>query len=102
MPPRKRKIQESEEIENPISKTRYVAGKQPRNQSKLPVVDYHKPLDPDSELTLDEDWSIPKFNLFITFTLDNLIESYRAIFKDFIKLPSRKFHPGYFLSLIHI
>lgn len=99
MPPRKRKIQESEEIENPISQTRYVAGKQPRNQSKLPVVDYHKPLDPDSELTLDEDWSIPKFNLFITFTLDNLIESYRAIFKDFIKLPSRKFHPGYFYKI---
>lgn len=99
MPPKKRKTQEAESAQLPPQQSRFVAGKHPRSDEKLPVVDYHTPLDAESELFSDDDWSIPKFNLFITFTLDNLVESFRSIFKDFIKLPSRKFHPGYFYKI---
>lgn len=90
---KKRKAPEEEEEK--VAK--YVAGKQPRT-GDLPNVDYNIPLFPDSELYQD-DWSIPKFNLFISFTLNYLIESYKAVFKDFIKLPSRKFHPQYYYRI---
>ncbi|AMD21817.1 HFL039Wp [Eremothecium sinecaudum] len=101
MPPRKRKI--SEAVENVAEQTsptrRYVAGKQPRSQEPLPIVDNRNPIDQEEELFKDEDWSIPKLNLYITYTLDDLVEAYKPIFKDFIKLPSRKFHPGYFYKI---
>lgn len=94
MPPKKRKLVEEEEEK---SVTKYAAGKQPRN-GVLPIVEYNQPLYPDSELH-KELWSIPKFNLFISFTIDFLIESYKTMFKDFIKLPSRKFHPQYYYKV---
>lgn len=87
----KRKAPEEEEPEKPA---KVVAGKQPR-MGDLPNVDYNIPLFPESELHQDE-WSIPKFNLFISFTINYLLESYKSVFKDFIKLPSRKFHPQYY------
>lgn len=77
---------------------KYVAGKNPRRQNFVPVV-YDKPLQPDSELYRDLNWDIPEFNRFISFTIDNLIDLYRPIFKDFIKLPSRKFHPQYYYKV---
>lgn len=77
---------------------KYVAGKNPRRQNFVPVV-YDKPLQPDSELYRDLNWNIPEFNRFISFTIDNLIDLYRPIFKDFIKLPSRKFHPQYYYKV---
>ncbi|QLG72673.1 hypothetical protein HG535_0D03810 [Zygotorulaspora mrakii] len=94
MPPKKRKLVEEEE-EKPV--TKYAAGKQPRN-GVLPEVVYNHPMYPESELH-QEMWTIPKFNLFISFTLNYLIESYKAMFKDFIKLPSRKFHPQYYYKI---
>ncbi|SCV01353.1 LAME_0G15676g1_1 [Lachancea meyersii CBS 8951] len=100
MVPKKRKTQEVEPVAEVFEPQRkYVAGKQPRVEEQLPPVDYHAPLDPESELFAEDDWFIPKFNLFISFTLDNLVESYKDMFKDFIKLPSRKFHPGYFYKV---
>ncbi|AGO10189.1 AaceriAEL291Cp [[Ashbya] aceris (nom. inval.)] len=101
MPPRKRKISEAADTaaEQAAVQRRYVAGKQPRAQEPLPKVDNRTPLDPEEELFRDEDWSIPKLNLYITYTLDDLVEAYKPIFKDFIKLPSRKFHPGYFYKI---
>ncbi|SCU94820.1 LADA_0G11540g1_1 [Lachancea dasiensis] len=97
MAPKKRKTQEADSTEEVTgSHRKYAAGKQPRPEEKLPLVEYHIPLDAGSELFAQDDWFIPKFNLFISFTLDNLVESYKDMFKDFIKLPSRKFHPGYF------
>ncbi|SCU89561.1 LANO_0D05468g1_1 [Lachancea nothofagi CBS 11611] len=100
MVPKKRKTQEPEAVEEVVGPQRkYAAGKQPRLEEQLPHVDYHVPLDPESELFAQDDWFIPKFNLFISFTLDNLVESYKDMFKDFIKLPSRKFHPGYFYKI---
>lgn len=87
----KRKAPEEEEPEKAV---KFVAGKQPRS-GDLPNVDYNIPLYPESELHQDE-WSIPKFNLFISFTINYLLESYKSVFKDFIKLPSRKFHPQYY------
>ena len=77
---------------------KYVAGKNPRRQDFAPVI-YDKPLQPDSELYRDLNWNIPEFNRFISFTIDNLIDLYRPIFKDFIKLPSRKFHPQYYYKV---
>ncbi|KAK5773536.1 hypothetical protein RI543_005165 [Arxiozyma heterogenica] len=77
---------------------KYVAGKNPRRQDFVPVI-YDKPLKPDSELYRDLNWNIPEFNRFISFTIDNLIDLYRPIFKDFIKLPSRKFHPQYYYKV---
>ena len=77
---------------------KYLPGKHPKNQEKTPHVDYNAPLNPKSELFLD-DWHIPKFNRFINFTLDVLIDKYKDIFKDFIKLPSRKFHPQYYYKI---
>ncbi|KAM3163508.1 RSC4-like protein [Lachancea thermotolerans] len=100
MAPKKRKAQDADPtVETTDLQRRYAAGKQPRTEEQLPSVDYHVPLDPESELFTENDWFIPKFNLFISFTLDNLVESYRNVFKDFIKLPSRKFHPGYFYKI---
>lgn len=92
---KKRKIVEEEETEE---EPKYTPGKHPRTQASLPRVDYDSPLDPDSELFTD-DWTIPKLNRFITFMLDNLIDSHKNIFKDFIKLPSRKFHPQYYYKI---
>ncbi|QID86453.1 Chromatin structure-remodeling complex subunit rsc4 [Saccharomyces pastorianus] len=77
---------------------KYLPGKHPINQEKTPHVDYNAPINPKSELFLD-DWHIPKFNRFISFTLDVLLDKYRDIFKDFIKLPSRKFHPQYYYKI---
>lgn len=93
MPPRKKKIVDEEEEKPP----KYLPGKQPRT-GKLPIVEYNEPLNAESELHQDE-WAIPKFNLFISFTLDYLIDAYKAVFKDFIKLPSRKFHPQYYYKI---
>ena len=76
---------------------RYVAGKVPRS-GNCPSVDYTDSLTPHSELIKDQ-WSIPNFNHFITTALDSLAETYRPVFKDFIKLPSRKFHPQYFYKI---
>lgn len=92
---KKRKLVEEEEAEEG---PKYTPGKHPRTQASLPRVDYEAPLDPDSELFADE-WSIPKLNFFITYTLDNLIDAHKNIFKDFIKLPSRKFHPQYYYKI---
>lgn len=90
MAPKKRKVQEVEPAAEPTDvQRRYAAGKQPRIEETLPRVEYHEPLDPESELFTQEDWFIPKFNLFISFTLDSLVESYRNVFKDFIKLASK-------------
>lgn len=101
MPPRKRKALESVDnvSEQNFGPRKYVAGKQPRTQEPLPEIDNRNPLDCEEELFRDGDWSIPKLNLYITYTLDNLVEAYKPIFKDFIKLPSRKFHPGYFYRI---
>lgn len=77
---------------------RYLPGKQPRNSESLPTVDYKVPMEPKSEL-YTEQWSIPRFNLFVSYTLDNLIEAFKPMFKDFIKLPSRKFHPQYYYKV---
>ncbi|SCU97712.1 LAMI_0F11078g1_1 [Lachancea mirantina] len=101
MAPKKRKIQETEVVvESGATGARYAAGKQPRPENSPAVeVNYFEPLDPEGELFADQNWFIPKFNLFISFTLDYLVESSRGIFKDFIKLPSRKFHPGYFYRI---
>lgn len=77
---------------------RYMPGKRPRSGS-LPKVDYVHPLDPTEELIVDQEWTIPKLNLFIAFTLDNLVEAHRTLFKLFIKLPSRKFHPQYYYKI---
>lgn len=77
---------------------RYTPGKHPRSDP-LPKVDYIHPLDPTEELISDLDWTIPKLNLFIAFTLDNLVDAHKAMFKDFIKLPSRKFHPQYYYKI---
>lgn len=93
MPPRKRKLEDELDNEPP----KYTAGKVPRNDENPPI-DYTEPLNPDSELFRDE-WSIPKFNMFVTYTLDHLSETYKNIFKDFIKLPSRKFHPQYYYKI---
>ncbi|SMN17741.1 similar to Saccharomyces cerevisiae YKR008W RSC4 Component of the RSC chromatin remodeling complex [Maudiozyma saulgeensis] len=93
MPPKKRKIEEDSNNESP----KYVAGKVARHGANPPI-DYSDPLNPDSELYRD-DWSIPRFNLFVTYTLDHLRETYSTIFKDFIKLPSRKFHPQYYYKI---
>ncbi|CCF58001.1 hypothetical protein KAFR_0D03530 [Kazachstania africana CBS 2517] len=97
MPPRKRKTVDEQQVvveESP----KYVAGKVPRTQGRQPEVDYSQPLDPRSELFVDH-WSVPKFNRFVTFTLDQLSETYKGVFKDFIKLPSRKFHPQYYYKI---
>ncbi|CDF89981.1 ZYBA0S05-06150g1_1 [Zygosaccharomyces bailii CLIB 213] len=94
MPPKKKKISDEEEVNVP---SKYIPGKRPRTDN-APEVHYTQSLDPESELQVDE-WTIPKFNLFISFTLDNLVESYKSIFKDFIKLPSRKFHPQYYYRI---
>ena len=94
MPPKK-KVKVDEEAENEGPK--YVAGKMPR-QGDIPPVEYSESLRPDSEL-FKEEWSIPKFNAFVTYTLDDLRETYPNIFKDFIKLPSRKFHPQYYYKI---
>lgn len=94
MPPKKKKTSEEEEVPVP---NKYIPGKQPRTGNP-PEVHYTQSLDPESELQVDK-WLIPKFNLFISFTLDNLVESYKNIFKDFIKLPSRKFHPQYYYRI---
>ncbi|GAV52072.1 hypothetical protein ZYGR_0AG00630 [Zygosaccharomyces rouxii] len=94
MAPKKKKTSEEEEVPVP---SKYIPGKQPRTGNP-PEVHYTQSLDPDSELQVDK-WTIPKFNLFISFTLDNLVESYKNIFKDFIKLPSRKFHPQYYYRI---
>ncbi|SCU92152.1 LAFA_0F08372g1_1 [Lachancea sp. 'fantastica'] len=102
MVPKKRKtLPESEVVEEEVvePQRKYTSGKQPRLEEQLPQVDYHAPLDPESELFAADDWFIPKFNLFISFTLDHLVETYKEMFKDFIKLPSRKFHPGYFYKI---
>ncbi|CAD1785010.1 similar to Saccharomyces cerevisiae YKR008W RSC4 Component of the RSC chromatin remodeling complex [Maudiozyma barnettii] len=93
MPPKKRKIEEDSTSEPP----KYVAGKVARHGANPPI-DYSDPLKPDSELYRD-DWSISRFNLFVTYTLDHLRETYPTIFKDFIKLPSRKFHPQYYYKV---
>ncbi|CAI4045075.1 hypothetical protein SKDZ_11G2150 [Saccharomyces kudriavzevii ZP591] len=77
---------------------KYLPGKHPKNLEESPHVDYNAPLNPKSELFLD-DWHIPKFNRFISFTLDVLIDKYKDTFKDFIKLPSRKFHPQYYYKI---
>lgn len=77
---------------------RYTPGKHPRKDA-LPKVDYVHPLDPTEELISELDWTIPKLNLFIAFTLDNLVEAHKVMFKDFIKLPSRKFHPQYYYKI---
>lgn len=104
MPPRKkRSTEEEEELDVPdeslgLEQPKYVAGKQPRLENKLIHVDYESSLDPSSELFKDT-WTIPKFNLFISFILDNLMETYKGMFKDFIKLPSRKFHPQYYYKI---
>lgn len=90
---KKRSADDEEVTETP----KYVAGKVPRLDN-VPSVDYRTPFNPKSELFVD-DWSIPKFDLFISYTLDNLIETYKNIFKDFIKLPSRKFHPQYYYKI---
>ncbi|KAL3228967.1 Chromatin structure-remodeling complex subunit RSC4 [Nakaseomyces bracarensis] len=94
---KKRKLAEEEEQDSTPT-PKYTPGKHPRTQASLPRVDYDAPLDPDSELFTD-DWSIPKLNLFISYTLDNLLDSHKNIFKDFIKLPSRKFHPQYYYKI---
>ncbi|CDO94514.1 unnamed protein product [Kluyveromyces dobzhanskii CBS 2104] len=77
---------------------RYTPGKRPRSGT-LPKVDYVHPLDPTEELITDLDWTIPKLNLFIAFTLDNLVDAHKTLFKHFIKLPSRKFHPQYYYKI---
>ncbi|CAL9733789.1 chromatin structure-remodeling complex subunit Rsc4p [Monosporozyma servazzii] len=89
---------ENSEVAAQREVTKYVAGKNPRRQDFVPVV-YDKPLHPNSELYTDANWNIPEFNMFISFTIDNLIDLYRPIFKDFIKLPSRKFHPQYYYKV---
>ncbi|EDO14310.1 hypothetical protein Kpol_160p1, partial [Vanderwaltozyma polyspora DSM 70294] len=118
MPPRKKRtLEESEaegkvgadtgesEVSTPVAVSsingdgpKYPPGKHPRGENKLPNVDYETPIDADLELYKDE-WTIPKFNLFISFILDNLVETYKSMFKDFIKLPSRKFHPQYYYKI---
>ncbi|CCE64182.1 hypothetical protein TPHA_0G03420 [Tetrapisispora phaffii CBS 4417] len=98
MPPRKKKVAEEEVVAEEVDNSKYVAGKKPRGDSKVLPIDYNTPLDPDSEL-FKEQWSIPKLNSFNDSVLDNLTESYRALFKDFIKLPSRKFHPQYYYKI---
>ena len=99
---RSRSEDPSEEPEQKHSKQnyvpRYTPGKRPRSGT-LPKVDYVHPLDPTEELIVDLDWTIPKLNLFIAFTLDNLVEAHKALFKHFIKLPSRKFHPQYYYKI---
>ncbi|SSD61476.1 uncharacterized protein SCODWIG_03237 [Saccharomycodes ludwigii] len=76
------------------------SGKQPRinkqGEGKILPVNYREPLDPNSELYLDADWDIPRFNKFLQDTLNYLVDTNNSTFKDFIKLPSRKFHPIYF------
>lgn len=101
MPPKKRKLLDNEILqeEPSITQKRYTSGKHPRIEDPLPLVDYRNPIDPDEELFKDKDWTIPKLDLYITYTLDNLVEAYKPIFKDFIKLPSRKFHPQYFYKI---
>ena len=94
MPPRKRKLEDDDTAEE---SPKYVAGKVVRNGTNPPI-EYSDPFRPDSELFRDE-WSIPRFNAFVTFTLDHLREVYPTIFKDFIKLPSRKFHPQYYYKI---
>ncbi|CCD27387.1 Rsc4p NDAI_0K01960 [Naumovozyma dairenensis CBS 421] len=123
MPPRKRKIAEpgpepepvsteeqqvtdqvptdaevvNGEPEPKIQRRTYTAGKHPKPASEeISPVDYSTPLNPDSELFKDSDWTIQRLNTFINFTLTKLSETYKDIFKDFIKLPSRKFHPQYY------
>lgn len=93
MPPKKRKLEDDTEEES----TKYVAGKLVRSGTNPPI-EYSDPFHPDSELFRDE-WSIPRFNAFVTYTLDHLREGYPIIFKDFIKLPSRKFHPQYYYKI---
>lgn len=78
---------------------RYIAGKNPRHNDAIPLVKYDEPLRPKSELYKDLNWGIPQFNLFVTYTIDKLIGQYKTIFKDFIKLPSRKFHPQYYYKI---
>ena len=93
MPPKKRKLDDDSTEESP----KYVAGKVVRSGTNPPI-EYSDPFRPDSELFRDE-WSIPRFNAFVTYTLDHLREVYPIIFKDFIKLPSRKFHPQYYYKI---
>ncbi|CAI4034767.1 hypothetical protein SMKI_11G2170 [Saccharomyces mikatae IFO 1815] len=93
---KKRKL--TSEASGSDERPKYLPGKHPKNQEETPHVDYNAPLNPKSELFLD-DWHIPKFNRFISFTLDVLIDKYKEIFKDFIKLPSRKFHPQYYYKI---
>ena len=92
---KKRKIEEEEEHE---TDTKYTPGKHPRTQASLPRVDYASPLDPENELFLEE-WNIPKINNYISYMLDTLIETHKNLVKDFIKLPSRKFHPQYYYKI---
>ena len=94
MPPKKKvKVDDEPENEGP----KYVAGKMPKS-GDIPPVEYSDPLRPNSEL-FREEWSIPSFNAFVTYTLDELRDTYPSIFKDFIKLPSRKFHPQYYYKI---
>lgn len=92
---KKRKIEEEEEHE---TDTKYTPGKHPRTQASLPRVDYESPLDPENELFVEE-WNIPKINNYISYMLDTLIETHKNLVKDFIKLPSRKFHPQYYYKI---
>ena len=107
MPPRKRKItnDETENVGATVDDTqptprKYLPGKRPRHLDDVESVDYLKPLDPESELFQNNaEWTIPKFNTFVNYALDTLSETYKDIFKDFIKLPSRKFHPQYYYKI---
>lgn len=98
---------EASELESATDKTqnelddmpRYIAGKNPRHNDTIPLVQYDEPLRPKTELYRDVNWGIPQFNLFVTYTIDSLINQYKDIFKDFIKLPSRKFHPQYYYKI---
>ncbi|CCH62719.1 hypothetical protein TBLA_0I00590 [Henningerozyma blattae CBS 6284] len=119
MPPRRKRVSKEEENEKDSginhdnnaggnadatesaaspSVVKYPPGKHPKIEEDTPTVDYETPLDPRSEL-FTEEWKIPRFNLFINFILDELIEKYKLLFKDFIKLPSRKFHPQYYYKI---
>ncbi|CCK68344.1 Rsc4p KNAG_0A06900 [Huiozyma naganishii CBS 8797] len=89
---------DDENSANAGEQARYMAGKNPRHYNFPPVI-YNEALRPKSELYRDPDWSIPKFDLFVTYTLENLMDKYRVLFKDFFKLPSRKFHPQYYYKI---
>lgn len=94
-------------IDPETGKHMYRPGKRPRLFSDVLEVDPSKPMDPREELWIDRaNWDIPNLNSSVEEVIDTFIrdtdsDNYQktGFFRDFIKLPSRKFYANYFQKI---